>query len=58
VESILLDEGDVDNQQGQENGDEHLDHYVNNQLNRVRSQVSLGTYEDEFETQLDGSNGH
>lgn len=31
---------------------------MENQLQRVRSQASMGAYEDEFETQLDGANGN
>lgn len=38
--------------------EEHLKHYVENQLNRVRSSVSIGTYEDEFETKADKENGN
>lgn len=33
--------------------DEYLTNYVASQLDRVRSQASLGAYEDEFEAQLD-----
>lgn len=37
--------------------DAHFNNYVSDQLNRVRSRTSLAAYEDEFEAQLDGSNG-
>ena len=35
---------------------EHVSNYVESQLNRVRNNASMGTYEDEFETQADGGN--
>ncbi|KAL4754695.1 hypothetical protein BDW72DRAFT_165977 [Aspergillus terricola var. indicus] len=38
--------------------DEHVSNYVRSQLQRVRSQVSMGAYEDEFETQADAANGN
>jgi hypothetical protein len=54
ADSVVLDEdGDNQNQ-----ANEHFTNYVTSQLNRVRSRTSLATYEDEFETQLDGTNGH
>ncbi|KAL3445116.1 Six-hairpin glycosidase-like protein [Aspergillus insuetus] len=48
------------NENGNGNGgfDEHVSQYVESQLQRVRSQVSMGAYEDEFETQVDGANGN
>ena len=33
--------------------DEHIANYVSDQLERVRSNESVGAYEDEFETMLD-----
>ena len=33
---------------------QHVANYVNDQLERVRSNESVATYEDEFEAQLDG----
>lgn len=41
--------------------EEHLHHYVESQLQRVRSSASIATYEDELETRADrenGRNGH
>ena len=39
--------------------DDHLFQYVGRELERVRSQVSMGAYEDEFEAQADRiPNGH
>jgi hypothetical protein len=39
--------------------DDHVSQYVESQLQRVRSQASMGTYEDEFETTADQTpNGH
>lgn len=35
---------------------EHVSNYVESQLDRVRRNASMGTYEDEFETQADGEN--
>lgn len=31
--------------------DEHVSHYVESQLERVKSRASVGAYEDEFETE-------
>jgi hypothetical protein len=43
------------------NGDgeheEHINNYVESQLQRVRSSASIATYEDELETQVDKENG-
>lgn len=33
--------------------DDHVSNYVESQMNRVKSQASMGTYEDEFETEAD-----
>ena len=34
---------------------QHVANYVNDQLERVRSNESVAVYEDEFEAQLDGN---
>jgi hypothetical protein len=51
------DRHETDGTPGQE-FDEHVSNYVRSQLQRVRSQVSMGAYEDEFETQVDAANGN
>lgn len=33
---------------------QHVQNYINDQLERVRSNESVAVYEDEFEAQLDG----
>ena len=33
---------------------QHVTNYINDQLERVRSNESVAVYEDEFEAQLDG----
>lgn len=38
--------------------DDHLDHYVESQLQRVRSSASFGAFEDELETRAEKENGH
>lgn len=55
VDSLTLDEDGsrISSSQPAHGEDEHLNNYVANQLERVRSQASLGAYEDEFEAQLD-----
>ncbi|RDW90395.1 uncharacterized protein DSM5745_02170 [Aspergillus mulundensis] len=56
--------GDEDERRSRSNGtpgpafDEHVSNYVESQLQRVRSQASMGAYEDEFEPQVDGANGN
>lgn len=67
--SSTLDDEDSrpSSRRGSTNGaaDDHLDHYVESQLQRVRSSASLGAFEDELETQAEiekgngnGDNGH
>ncbi|KKK26565.1 hypothetical protein ARAM_002994 [Aspergillus rambellii] len=60
LESAFTGETPADEEEKSEGGFEnHMSHYVESQLQRVRSQVSMGAYEDEFEAQADGvSNGH
>ncbi|KAL2872752.1 uncharacterized protein BJX67DRAFT_17348 [Aspergillus lucknowensis] len=43
---------------GERGFDDPVSKYVESQLQRVRSQVSMGVYEDEFETQVDGADGN
>ncbi|KAK5129828.1 hypothetical protein LTR04_005022, partial [Oleoguttula sp. CCFEE 6159] len=38
--------------------DEHVAHYVADQLERMKSNDSASQYQDEIEAQLDGVNGH
>jgi hypothetical protein len=38
--------------------EEHVNHYVASQLQRVRSSASIAAYEDEFETKVDKENGN
>lgn len=38
--------------------EEHINNYVESQLQRVRSSASIATYEDELETQAEKENGH
>ncbi|TKA66342.1 hypothetical protein B0A49_08173 [Cryomyces minteri] len=38
--------------------DEHVAHYVADQLERMKSNDSASQYQDEIEAQLDGANGH
>ncbi|KAL2820390.1 Six-hairpin glycosidase-like protein [Aspergillus granulosus] len=52
------DETDEGRRNGHRGFDEHVSQYVESQLQRVRSHVSMGAYEDEFETQADGANGN
>ncbi|KAJ5604447.1 hypothetical protein N7510_009601 [Penicillium lagena] len=42
---------------GLDGNDEHLNHYVASQLQRVRSSASMAAYEDEFATKLEKENG-
>ncbi|PIG69526.1 hypothetical protein AARAC_009038 [Aspergillus arachidicola] len=53
AESVV---GDEEKDHGVE---DHVSHFVESQLERVRSRLSMGAYEDEFETQADRKpNGH
>jgi hypothetical protein len=42
---------------GLDGDDEHLNHYVESQLQRVRSSASMAAYEDEFITKAEKENG-
>ena len=44
----------VDRERQKSEANQHVANYVNEQLERVRSNESVGAYEDEFEAQLDG----
>lgn len=46
------DTGDRERRRSEAN--QHVANYVNEQLERVRSNQSVGAYEDEFEAQLEG----
>ncbi|GMF72233.1 unnamed protein product [Aspergillus oryzae] len=49
----------VDDEEKDRGVDDHVSHFVESQLERVRSRLSMGAYEDEFETQADRKpNGH
>ena len=46
---------DTDNRERRRSeANQHVANYVKEQLKRVRSNESVGAYEDEFEAQLDG----
>lgn len=42
---------------GLDGDDDHLNHYVESQLQRVRSSASMAAYEDEFATKVEQENG-
>ena len=52
VVDSVADTGDRERRRSEAN--QHVANYVNEQLERVRSDGSVGAYEDEFEAQLDG----
>lgn len=66
--STVLDDEEVSRTPSRRNStvdaenEEHISHYVESQLQRVRSSASIATYEDELETRADmdgnGQNGH
>lgn len=45
----------MDDDERSQAASEHVSNYVESQLERVRRHASMGTYEDEFETQADNS---
>ena len=50
-----MSEDDGDQQQRRRSeANQHIANYVNDQLDRVRSNDHIAAYEDEFEAQLDG----
>lgn len=44
----------TDRERRRSEANQHVANYVNEQLERVRGNESVGAYEDEFEAQLDG----